>query len=203
MLKRAPSPQKETSPIYGNRYSFDQTRKSCPYKAGMNRLKSNKCSNLLIWTSIIYKTFPTTATHFFQLPMYPTIGKVSHQYLLTIRILCSTLSKLKNFSNCRKRCAPTKNPRLHLWSYKACNSIYFASSRWPYIKVWSEIQKGFFLRWHCILHWWGEHRVLCRFWLWYYFLPWNCYEIQRDQPRSELHFQILWKTLVHFQQRST
>ena len=41
------SPKKEISPIYGNRCSFDQKRKGCPYKAGMNRLKSYKSSILL------------------------------------------------------------------------------------------------------------------------------------------------------------
>ena len=32
--------KKETPPIYGNRCSIDQTRKGCPYKAGMNRKKA-------------------------------------------------------------------------------------------------------------------------------------------------------------------
>ena len=32
--------KKETPPIYGNRCSFDQKRKRCLHKAGMNRLKS-------------------------------------------------------------------------------------------------------------------------------------------------------------------
>ena len=40
--------KKETPPIYGNRCNFDQKRKSCPFKAGMNRLKSYKSSNLLL-----------------------------------------------------------------------------------------------------------------------------------------------------------
>ena len=40
--------KKETPPIYGNRSSFDQKRKSCPFKAGMNGLKSYKSSNLLV-----------------------------------------------------------------------------------------------------------------------------------------------------------
>ena len=31
------SPKKETHSIYGNRCSFDQKRKGCPYKAGVNR----------------------------------------------------------------------------------------------------------------------------------------------------------------------
>ena len=42
------SPKRETPPIYGNRCSFNQKMKSCPYKAGMKRLKSYKSSNLLL-----------------------------------------------------------------------------------------------------------------------------------------------------------
>ena len=42
------STRKETPPIYGNRCSFDQKRKSCPYKAGIKWLKSYKSSNLLL-----------------------------------------------------------------------------------------------------------------------------------------------------------
>ena len=34
------SAKRKTPPIYENRCSFDQKRKSCPYKAGMNWLKS-------------------------------------------------------------------------------------------------------------------------------------------------------------------
>ena len=30
---------------------------------------------------------------------------------------------------------------LSLWSYKACNSFYFASGRWSYIKLWPEFKK--------------------------------------------------------------
>ena len=39
-------PKKETPALYGSSCSFDQKRKGCPYKAGMNRLKSYKSSNL-------------------------------------------------------------------------------------------------------------------------------------------------------------
>ena len=104
-------PKKETPSIYGNRCSFDKKRKDCPYKAGMNRLKSYKSSNLLLWKIILWISFPITATRFFQLRTYPTTLEVSHQYLLTIRIQCSNLSKLKNFSFYKKRCAATKNPK--------------------------------------------------------------------------------------------
>ena len=42
-------PKRETPSVYGKRCSFDQKRKSCPYKAGVKQLKSHKSSNLLIW----------------------------------------------------------------------------------------------------------------------------------------------------------
>ena len=38
----------ETTPINKNRCSFDQKRKSCPYKAVVNRLKSYKSIKLLL-----------------------------------------------------------------------------------------------------------------------------------------------------------
>ena len=56
------SPKRETPPIYGNRCSFNQKRKSCPYKAGMKRLKSYKSSNLLLWKLILEKS-STAATN--------------------------------------------------------------------------------------------------------------------------------------------
>ena len=40
--------KKKTPPIPGNRCSSDQKRKSCPYKAGNNWLKSYKSSKLLL-----------------------------------------------------------------------------------------------------------------------------------------------------------
>ena len=39
------SPKTETPSIYGNRCSFDQKRKGCPYKAGITRLKSDIAAN--------------------------------------------------------------------------------------------------------------------------------------------------------------
>ena len=42
------SAKRETPPIYGNRCSFDQKRKICPYKAGMKWLKLNRSSKLLL-----------------------------------------------------------------------------------------------------------------------------------------------------------
>ena len=107
----AKAPKKETTYIDGNRCSYDQKRKSCPYEAVMKRLKSYKSSNLLHCKIILQKSLPTTATRFFQLRTYPTTGDVSHPYTPTIRIQCSTLSKLNNFSICRKRCAATIKPK--------------------------------------------------------------------------------------------
>ena len=96
------SPNNESPSVYGNRCSVDQKRKGCPYKAGMSRLKSYKSSNLLLCKIILQISFPTTAPRFFQLRTYPTTGEVSHQYLLTIRIQCSNLSKLNNCSLYKK-----------------------------------------------------------------------------------------------------
>ena len=105
------STKKETPSINGNRCSLDQKRKGCPYKACMNRLKSYKSSNLLLCKIILQISFPPTATRFFQLRTYPTTGEISHQYLLTIRIQCSNLSKLNNFSLYKKQCAATIKPK--------------------------------------------------------------------------------------------
>ena len=131
----------------------------------MIRLKTYKGSNLLLWKIILRKPFTTAATCYLQLPAHSNNGETSHHYLLTITIHCSTLSKLNNFSFCRKQCAATLKPN-SLWSYKACNSFCPASRKWSDIKLWSEFQKNWFFRWHSALHWWGEHRNLCRFSLW-------------------------------------
>ena len=88
--------KKETTPIYGTRCSFDQKKKSCPFEAGMNRLKSNKSSNLLLWKFILQKLSSTAATRsFHQLLTYPTTGEISQQYLLTIRFRCSTFIEIE------------------------------------------------------------------------------------------------------------
>ena len=42
------STKTETPPISGNRCSFNQKSKNCPYKVGMNWFKSYKSSNLLL-----------------------------------------------------------------------------------------------------------------------------------------------------------
>ena len=89
------SPKNETPPIYGNRCSFDQKRKSCPYKAGMKRLKAYKRNSLLLWNFILRKSFSTVATRFLQLPTYSTAGEISQQYLLTIRFQYSTFVEIE------------------------------------------------------------------------------------------------------------
>ena len=91
----------------------------------MNWLKSFKSSNLLLYKLILQKSFPTTATRFFQLRTYPTTGEVFHQYLLTIRIQCSILSKLSNFSHYKKRCAATVKPKPLLMILQSLQFILF------------------------------------------------------------------------------
>ena len=119
------SPKKETPPIYGICCSFDQKRKICPFKSGMNRLEIYKNSNLLPWKFIPWKSFSTKATRFFQLPTCPTTGEISHHYLPTIRIQCSTFSKLNNFCLCTKRCAATMKPKSLLMILQSLQFILF------------------------------------------------------------------------------
>ena len=71
--------------------------------------------------------------------MYPTTREVFHQYLPTIRIQCSKLSKLKNFSLYKKRCAAKIKPKSLLM---ISQSLQFTLRRsWSYIKMWPEFQK--------------------------------------------------------------
>ena len=94
----APNPQKRKDLPYMEIVVASTKGKGCPKKECMNRLKSYKSSNLLLWEFVLWKSFSTTAPRFFRLPMYPTTGEVSHQHLLKIRIQCSVLSELNNFS---------------------------------------------------------------------------------------------------------
>ena len=139
------SPKKETLSIYGNRCSFDQKRKGCPYKAGMNQLKSSKSSNLLLCIIIFQISFPTTATRFFQLRTYPTTGEVSHQYLLTIRIQCTTLSKLNKFFLHKKRCAATIKPKSLLMILQSLQFILFCVQKMILYQIVAKISQRLFL----------------------------------------------------------
>ena len=91
------STKTKTPPIYGNRCSFDQKRKSCPYEAGMNRLKSYESGKLLLWKIILWKSSSTAATRSFQLPTYPTTDEISQQLLPTIRFQCSPFVEIEQF----------------------------------------------------------------------------------------------------------
>ena len=139
------SPKKETPSIYGNRRSFYQKRKGCPYKAGMHQLKSYKSSNLLLCKIILWISFPTTATRFFQLRTYPTTGEVSHQYLLTIRFQCSNLSKLNNFSLYKKRCAATIKPKSLLMILQSLQFILFCIQKMISYRIVAKSSKRLFL----------------------------------------------------------
>ena len=114
------------------------------------------------------------------------------------------LSKLNNFYSCKKRCTTTINPYPHPMILQSLQCIFILRPEDDLISnCGPNLRKGCFFWWRCTLHWRGEHGDLCTFWLWLYLLPWNSYKNQTDQPRTELHFQILWKTPMHSQQRST
>ena len=133
------SPKKETPSIYGNLW------KGCPYKAGRNRLKSYKSSNLLLCKINLWISFPTTATRFFQLQTYPTTGEGSHQYLLTIRIHCSKLSKFNNFSLHKKRCAATIKPKSLLMILQSLQFILFCVKKMILYQIVAIILERLFL----------------------------------------------------------
>ena len=148
VLELAPSlqkPKKETPSIYENNCSFDQKRKSCPYKAGVNRLKSYKSSNLLLCKIILWISFPTTATRFFQLRTYPTTAEVSHHYLLTIKIQCSNLSKFNNFFLNKKRCAATIKLKALLMILQSLQFILFCVQKVILYQIVARISKRLFL----------------------------------------------------------
>ena len=88
---------------------------------------------------------PTTATRFFQLRMYPTTGEISLYYLLTIRILCSTLLKLNNFSFCRKRCAATIKPKSLFLILQNLQFILFCVQQMIFYETVATISKKLYL----------------------------------------------------------
>ena len=100
-----------------------------------------------------------------------------------------------------KRCTTTKNPDSLLTILKSLQFILFCVRKMILDQIVVRISERRFFWWRCAFHWRGEHCYLCKFWLWYYFLAWNSYKNQTDQPRTELHFQILWKTPMHSQER--
>ena len=111
----------------------------------MNRLKSYKSSNLLRYKIILQISFSTTATRFFQLRTYSTTGEVSHQYLLTIRIQCSNLSKLNNFSLYKQRCTTTINPYSLLMILQSLQFILFCVRKMILYQIVVRISKRLFL----------------------------------------------------------
>ena len=128
----------------GNRSSFEQKRKSCPYKTGMNRLQSYESSNLLLWKLILWKT-STKTTRFFQLPTYPTTGEVFHQYLPTVRIRRSILSKLNDFSRCRYRYAAPIKPKSLLMILQSLPLILTSVRKMIVYQIVARFSKELFL----------------------------------------------------------
>ena len=131
----------------------------------MNRLKSYKAANCYSESSF-FKNRPQQqqlASSSYQ----PTQSTVKHLISICLRSQFSAQLCWNwiTFHFARSDVQLQWNPSLYLSSYKACNSLYFASRRWSSVKLWSELQKDSFFRWHCALHWWGEHRDLCRFFI--------------------------------------
>ena len=124
--------------------SFHHERKGGPYKASMNRLKSYKSSNLVLWKFIRWKLFSTTATRFFQPPAHSANGENSHEYQLTITFHCSTLSKLNNFSHCRKRCAATIKPKSLFVILKSLQFILFCVQKMIFYQILVKISNSLF-----------------------------------------------------------
>ena len=111
----------------------------------MNWLKPYKSSNLLLYIIIFYISFPTTATRFFQLRTYPTTVEVSHQYLLTMKIQCSNLSKMYNFSLHKKRCAATIKPKPLPMILQSLQFILFCVRKMILYQIVVRISKILFL----------------------------------------------------------
>ena len=99
---------------------------------------------MLLWKIILQTSFPTTATRFFQLRTYTTTGEISHQYLLTIRIRCSSLSNLNNLSLCRNRCAATIKPKSHRMILQSLQFILFCVQKMILYQIVARNSKGLF-----------------------------------------------------------
>ena len=146
MLKVAPSPQKRKHLSYMEIVVASTKKgKSCPYKAGMNRLKSYKSSNMLLCKIILSISFPTTATRFFQQRTYLTTDEVRHQYLLTITIQCANLSKLNNFFLYRRRCAATIKPKSLPMILQSLQFILFCVQKMILYQIVARNSKKLFL----------------------------------------------------------
>ena len=77
--------------------------------------------------------------------MYQTTGEACHQYLLTIRIQCSTLSKLNNFSQYRNRCAATIKQKSLLMVLQSFQFILFCVQKMILYQIVVRVSTRLFL----------------------------------------------------------
>ena len=210
MLKLAPAPKKNKHlPYIEIVIALTEKGKIVPIKQVWivwNRIKAATChseksflNNLLQQQQLFSSSYQRTQ------PLVKFLNKTC----LRSDFSAHCLSKLHNFSHFslwRKRCTTTINPYSLLMILQSLQFILFCVRKMILDQNVVRMSKRLFLLifwWRCTLHWQGKHCDLYRLWLWYCFLPGNSYNNWTDQPRMELHLQILWKTPVHSQQRST
>ena len=192
-------PKKETPSIYGTRWVFDQKRKSCPHEVGMNRLKSYKSGNMLIWKIILQKLFSATATPFLQRPTYPTASGISHQYQSTIKNPCPAFVEAEYNFNWHEETTNYKKTQDSLSDPKKFKIFSFFLR--PKLDPISICGHGFkhIVYFDDIVHFLDKEKDedFWKLWLWFYFLAWGSYKSRTYQPRAEKLFQLLWKSQVH------
>ena len=91
------SRKQKTPSMFGIHFVFDQKRKrkECPYMVGMNRLKSYKSRNMLLWKIMFSEPFSTTTTHFAELPTCPNHLWYFSPNHFTIKIHCSNFFEIE------------------------------------------------------------------------------------------------------------
>ena len=183
--------------------SPDQKRKIIPYKKevsiGWNLIKATTCysrnHSLKIVLNNSNKFAPATNV--------PPLVNILTTTWLRSESHSQPMSILTNFSLCSKGCTITSKPSSPFMDPQSLQFILFCLQKMILDQMFVIFSRILFLCCHFVFHWREEYPDLCRFWLWSYFLPWDSYKKQIDQPRTEIHFQILRKTQVQSQRRSS
>ena len=142
MLKLAPSPQKGKQLPYMAIVVASNKKGNVVHTRQVKFIKKQQLATL---KNHFLKSFPTTATLFFQLPTHPTTGEVYHQYLQTIRNRRSFLSKLNNFSLCRKRRASNLEPKSLLMILRSLQFTLFCVQKMILYQIVVRISEKLFL----------------------------------------------------------
>ena len=107
------SSKKETTALFANRCSFDQRKGKVVHTKqvwiGWNHIKAATCYSGNSFTKVrSHQQQLASSSYQRTQPMVEFLLN-----LLTITIQCSFLSKLNNFSLCRKQCAAGTKPKFH------------------------------------------------------------------------------------------